>query len=102
MKPLNVKAVSRRERLLDKSNGHCWYCGCLVDVFTVTRDHVLPKCRGGTDGWRNIVPACKMCNSRKGNRTTEEFRKFLATTRRKWRVPGPVVFWFEVWEVAAT
>jgi 5-methylcytosine-specific restriction endonuclease McrA len=35
-------------------------------------DHVIPKDRGGTDSWENLVCACVRCNSRKGNRTPEE------------------------------
>ena len=34
--------------------------------------HVLPKSRGGTDRWENVVAACKRCNWNKDNRTPEE------------------------------
>lgn len=48
----------------------CVYCGAEREI---TRDHVLPKSRGGGDDPENIVWACRNCNSAKGNRTPEEW-----------------------------
>lgn len=47
----------------------CIYCGHPAQA----RDHVIPRCKGGTDTASNIVPACKSCNSAKGGRTVEYF-----------------------------
>ena len=33
-----------------------------------TIDHVIPKCKGGTDDLDNLVLACWACNVRKGTR----------------------------------
>src|ERR671925_1516102 len=33
----------------------------------LTRDHLLPLSRGGTNDWTNVVTACSPCNTRKGN-----------------------------------
>lgn len=38
----------------------------------LTRDHVVPLSRGGTNDWTNVVTACSSCNTRKGNRLPEE------------------------------
>ncbi len=38
----------------------------------LTRDHVLPLSRGGTNEWTNVVTACSVCNTRKGNRLPDE------------------------------
>ncbi len=38
----------------------------------LTRDHVMPRSRGGADVWTNVVTACVVCNQRKGARTPEE------------------------------
>lgn len=48
----------------------CAYCGKEGDL---TVDHVIPKSRGGTDAWENLLPACRPCNEAKGNRTPEEW-----------------------------
>lgn len=38
----------------------------------LTRDHLLPLSRGGTNDWTNVITACSSCNTRKGNRRPEE------------------------------
>ena len=44
----------------------CAYCG--KKPATLTQDHVIPLSLGGSHTPANIVPACRSCNSRKGNR----------------------------------
>lgn len=66
--PLTNRALFRRDLHL------CMYCGVRFGERELTRDHVLPKSRGGRDHWRNVVAACKRCNQRKGNRLPEEAR----------------------------
>lgn len=41
----------------------CVYCG--RGDLKLTRDHIVPLSRGGTNDISNIVPACRSCNSRK-------------------------------------
>lgn len=48
----------------------CCYCGTTNGPIHV--DHLLPRSRGGSDAWANMVLACSTCNERKGNRTPEE------------------------------
>ncbi|MCG8378344.1 MAG: HNH endonuclease [Proteobacteria bacterium] len=50
----------------------CMYCGSKYNDNLLTRDHVVPISRGGTDRWSNVVTACRHCNTRKGNRTPED------------------------------
>ena len=50
----------------------CMYCGGEFAAAQLSRDHILPVSRNGTDGWTNVVTACKRCNHRKANRTPEE------------------------------
>ena len=59
--------VSRRGVL--RRDGHrCSYCAGHAS----TVDHVVPRSRGGTDAWENLVACCVRCNNAKGDRTPEE------------------------------
>lgn len=64
--PLGNRALFLRDR------DTCMYCGKRFSVRALTRDHVLPRSRGGEDTWTNVTTACLACNGRKGNRTPEE------------------------------
>lgn len=53
-----------------KRDGHkCQYCDTTKDL---TLDHLIPRSKGGKSTWKNLVTACKRCNSRKGDRTPIE------------------------------
>lgn len=51
--------------LCAKYGNRCAYCGSEEKM---TRDHVIPLSRGGTNDISNLVPACLRCNLRKGRR----------------------------------
>ncbi|MHC9292739.1 HNH endonuclease [Mycobacterium sp. LTG2003] len=57
-----------RVGVLRRDRHTCVYCGGRAD----TVDHVLPRSRGGSDHWLNLVAACQPCNGRKGDRTPAE------------------------------
>ncbi|MEP6572235.1 MAG: HNH endonuclease [Gemmatimonadota bacterium] len=38
----------------------------------LTRDHLVPLSRGGSNEWTNVVTACSTCNTRKGNHLPDE------------------------------
>lgn len=50
----------------------CAYCGDAASA--LTRDHIIPLTRGGSDFIGNILPACFSCNASKGNKTITEWR----------------------------
>ena len=54
----------------------CQYCGRgafeLKPREALTRDHLIPMSRGGTNEWTNVVTACSPCNTRKSNRLPSE------------------------------
>lgn len=61
-------------RALFRRDGHlCLYCGDRFSTSDLTRDHVLPLSRGGSDSWKNVVTACYRCNNQKGNKVPEEW-----------------------------
>ena len=54
--------------ILEKHDYRCAYCGCDLNDSPAERDHIIPISRGGDNVKENIVPACRSCNARKGNR----------------------------------
>lgn len=51
----------------------CQYCGEL-HLRGLTFDHVVPRLRGGTTTWTNIVACCEPCNTRKGHAAAKPLR----------------------------
>ena len=64
------KIVLSRKNILRRDSHRCQYCG--KSEVTLTVDHIVPKARGGTETWENLVAACVQCNNRKGDRTPHE------------------------------
>ena len=57
----------------------CVYCGAgLEEDVQLTLDHYTPVSRGGNNDARNLVTACKTCNSARGKRTVRSFVKTVA------------------------
>jgi hypothetical protein len=56
--------------IADKRIAACAYCGTTEGRIVI--DHIVPRSRGGTDAWNNLVLACIPCNERKGDRTPSE------------------------------
>ena len=70
----DVPAITNA-RLFRRDDFTCLYCGEAFSTRELTRDHVIPVSRGGTDTWENIVTACRTCNHRKADSTLEEIEK---------------------------
>jgi 5-methylcytosine-specific restriction endonuclease McrA len=68
-RPLFTSRLSRRE-VFWRDNLTCQYCGKAMRSLTL--DHVVPRVRGGTHTWENVVTACVPCNHRKAGRTPSE------------------------------
>jgi 5-methylcytosine-specific restriction endonuclease McrA len=70
-------AVTRRSVFV--RDGHrCQYCGAQAENI----DHVVPRSRGGTHSWDNVVACCRRCNSRKEDRLPDEAGFRLARVPR--------------------
>lgn len=67
-----------RQRMYEKYNGHCAYCGYELEYKDMQVDHVEPLKRGGEDELNNMLPACRSCNHYKHTLTVEEFRQYLS------------------------
>lgn len=52
--------------------GICYHCEQRFDAELLTMDHVLPLARGGKSSRKNVVVACKDCNSKKKYKTSAE------------------------------
>ena len=61
--------------LVESYGGKCAYRG---EVGPVQVDHRTPLTRGGANSIDNILPACRKCNTEKGQLTEAEFRARLA------------------------
>ena len=68
-----IPPLTNRELFLRDAH-LCMYCGREHPEYDLTRDHVIPLSKGGSDRWSNVVAACRQCNTRKGNRTPEMAR----------------------------
>ena len=87
-----VPPVNRRE-VLRRDTHMCQYCGSKKKL---TLDHVLPRSRGGTHTWDNVVTACEPCNSSKGARTPKEAGMVLKT-KAKAPIHPAIAFAEEFW-----
>lgn len=79
--------VSLNRRAIFLRDGHrCQYCGDVAENI----DHVVPRSRGGTHTWDNVVAACRSCNARKEDRFLHEIKHMQlrrppsAPTGRAW------------------
>lgn len=77
----------KRQKIWDKSNGRCWYCGCHLPEKGWHADHLEPIRRNwwtntsvnpDNENEDNKVPACASCNIQKGSLTVEQFRGKVA------------------------
>ena len=57
----------RREDLLRLQGGKCFWCSEDVEPECVTIDELLPRSRGGSQCWTNIVASCAPCNWGRGD-----------------------------------
>jgi 5-methylcytosine-specific restriction endonuclease McrA len=76
--PYNRHASMSRRAVFARDNHRCGYCGNAADSI----DHVMPRSRGGTNVWENVIAACRGCNLRKRDRTPEEAGMRLSSIPR--------------------
>ncbi|MCX6152651.1 MAG: HNH endonuclease [Candidatus Kapabacteria bacterium] len=59
-----------RKNIIKRDSYQCQYCG--IKSLELTIDHVIPKSRGGSYTWDNLVACCHKCNNKKSSKTPEE------------------------------
>ena len=83
-----VVPLTRRGVFL-RDGGRCVYC----EAPATSLDHVVPRSRGGSHTWDNVVSCCRRCNHVKADRTVAEMgwrlrRAPHAPTGIAWRILG--------------
>ena len=68
-----------RQKVYEKFNGHCAYCGKVITVKEMQVDHIVSKRRYGTDDFENLYPACRQCNHYKRAEPLAIFRRMIKT-----------------------
>ena len=67
-----VFSLPSHKNILIRENFTCAYCGCKITLRSITKDHVIPRSKGGKDDLLNVVAACKACNGKKSDKTPSE------------------------------
>ncbi len=75
-----------RRAVFARDDWTCQYCGTRANL---TVDHVVPRSKGGSSTWENIVASCAPCNRRKGSGSLRQAGMQLL---RQPRTPSPHVF----------
>ncbi len=75
-----------RRAVFARDDWTCQYCGSRSNL---TVDHVVPRSKGGSSNWENIVASCAPCNRRKGNALPRQAGMRLL---KQPRTPSPHVF----------
>lgn len=92
------KVVLSRENIFKRDEHACAYCSGNINL---TVDHIVPKSKGGTNTWENLITCCFDCNSKKGDRTLDQSGMRLLFKPFK---PNPLYFMYksnkteEIWK----
>ena len=91
-----------RDKVYEKCNGHCGYCGCEITLKQMQVDHIVPIFRGwtdeeierskltrGTDDLDNLLPTCARCNKWKSTHSVNQFRKEIELQLERLRRDSP-------------
>ncbi len=66
--PYQTRVALNRRAVFARDGYRCQYCGAAAENI----DHVVPRSRGGTHTWDNVVAACRRCNTGKEDRMLHE------------------------------
>lgn len=87
------KTISKKEReaVFQKYDGHCAYCGKVLEYKEMQVDHLIPYQRERfgryteDEIWcfKNYMPSCRRCNHYKRAHNLETFRRYIAEIPKK-------------------
>jgi 5-methylcytosine-specific restriction endonuclease McrA len=66
--PYQARVALNRRAVFARDGHCCQYCGASAENI----DHVIPRSKGGSHSWENVVAACRPCNARKEDRRLED------------------------------
>jgi 5-methylcytosine-specific restriction endonuclease McrA len=87
-----AKSKSVRERVYNKYEGRCAYCGKVLEYKQMQVDHYYPQCkerfysrRFGIDvhAEENLMPTCRRCNHYKRAATPKQFKTLMKTLHER-------------------
>jgi 5-methylcytosine-specific restriction endonuclease McrA len=74
--PRHYRVAVNRRTVFARDGSRCQYCGSAAENL----DHVIPRSKGGSHTWENVVAACRRCNTRKEDRLPHEAGMVLRAT----------------------
>lgn len=84
-----VASSARLGLIVDRDGDGCVWCSRPFDhLVRPTREHVIPRIKGGPSWLENEVAACARCNRERGHATPVQW---LDEVRRRGREPRPDV-----------
>lgn len=76
-------AAERLRLALDRDGAHCVWCArSFTGLVAPTREHLVPRAKGGPSWLENEVAACGRCNAERGHRSAVEWLE--ECERRGW------------------
>ncbi|MBM3671670.1 MAG: HNH endonuclease [Actinobacteria bacterium] len=76
--PFRTRVPLSRRAVFARDHHRCQYCNRNAENI----DHVVPRSRGGTHTWENVVASCRNCNAKKEDRLLQEANLRLKRTPR--------------------
>jgi 5-methylcytosine-specific restriction endonuclease McrA len=77
-----LKTLELRRAIHAREGGKCFYCLRRITPRLECLDHVVPRAKVRCNSYRNLVSCCMECNSQKGERSAEEFLRWLFREHR--------------------
>ena len=87
-----AKSKSVRERVYNKFEGRCAYCGKPIEYKQMQVDHYYPQCKAKFYARRckidvhaedNLMPTCRRCNHYKRAATPKQFKELMKTLHER-------------------